>query len=85
MNSSLSRNHVLFLGVLYFIGITILYWLGVAYLNLSLTHGHLVWGDGFFYYEYLPSLLSDHPLNFCSSREALIAKGIPYNLSLIHI
>lgn len=40
-------------------------------------HGHVAWGDGLSYYEYLPSLLSSHPLDFCAARRELVAQGVP--------
>lgn len=64
---------------LFFVLSSLVYWVGISQVELSSTRGHVIGGDGLFYYEYLPSLLSDAPLDFCQLREKLHQEGVAYN------
>jgi hypothetical protein len=54
------------------------YWVGIATVDLGLTRGHVIGGDGLLYYEYLPELLGGDALDFESGREALQSQSVPY-------
>lgn len=77
MKTLFSRKALVVIGVTYLVLLTVGYWAGLKYVDLSFTKGRLIWGDGFFYYEWLPTFVSGHPLNFCPARAAWLADGLP--------
>jgi hypothetical protein len=61
------------------VAICLVYWVGLALVDLRATRGHVIGSDGLFYYEYLPSLLIDGDLDFENQRRQLMVEGVPYN------
>jgi hypothetical protein len=75
MKISLRPQSILVVILLSFI---LAYWIGLFVIDRSITHGHVVWGDGMYYYEYLPSMIIDGDLDFRNQREWMLSQGIIY-------
>jgi len=59
--------------------------IGIAVVDRSITNGQIIAGDGLLYYEYLPSLILDHDLNFENQRVAARQLGVPYDFDVPHL
>lgn len=75
MKINLRPQHILYAILLSFI---FAYWIGLFAVDRSISHGHVIWGDGLSYYEYLPSIFFDGDLNFQNQREWLLSQGVHY-------